>query len=222
MSTVSTVLANLRTRLDETSASEWTDAQLITYLSNGEQWLADRIGRLIGSGRFRYRDTITLGGSAETYALTSLTKRFAEVIEIQQLWQGEYIDLPFLHDGDDGRARSLSLYVPGSVIPHYSIFNDELKFLPVSTEARTIYLLYRYLPSFKTTSGETLETPQDWDHLLVLRAAHFANSAAGQVNTAFDDEYASLLAELEDREQGRAFGSREEVVKPSSTRAMFF
>ena len=222
MSTVATVLSNLRIRLDETSANEWTDAQLITYISDAEQWLADRMGRFVGSGRFRYRDTIALTGTSETYALSSLTKRFAEVIEIQQLWQGEYIDLPYLHDGDDGRARSLSLYVPGSVIPHYTLFGDELKFLPVSTEARTLYLLYRYLPTVKTASGETLETPQDYDNLLVTRAAHFANSDAGQVNTAFDDEYSSLIAELEDREQGRAFGARQEVVKPASTRALFF
>lgn len=222
MSTVSTVLANLRTRLDETSANEWTDAQLIGYIADAEQWLASRLGKLVGSGRFRYRDTISLSASTETYALSSLTKRFAEVIEIQMLWQNQYIDLPCLHDGDDGMLRSASTVVPASVIPHYAIFADTLKFLPVSSEARTLYLLYRYLPSFKTSSGESLETPQDWDHLLVLRAAHFANSDAGQVNTSFDEEYAALVAEMEDREAGRAFGSRKETVRPVASRSLFY
>jgi len=222
VSALSTVLSSLRTRLDETSANEWTDAQLIGYIAEAEQWLADKMGRLTGSGRFRYRDTIALTGSSETYALSSLTKRFAEVIEIQMLWQGEYLDLPYMHDGDDGRLRSLSLYVPGQVVPHYSLFDDNLKFLPVSTEGRTLYLLYRYLPAVKTASGDTLDTPQDYDNLLVVRAAHFANSDAGQANTAFEDEYASLIAELEEREQGRAYGARQEVVKPSSARSLFF
>lgn len=222
MSTVSTVLSKLRTRLDETSANEWTDAQLISYIADAEQWLAARLGMLPGSGRFRYRDTISLGASTETYALASLTKRFAEVIEMQMLWQSVYIDVPYLHDGDDAAARSMSTYVPGRVVPHYKLYGETLQFLPVSSEARTLYLTYRYLPSFKTSSGESLETPQDWDHLLVLRAAHFANSDAGQVNTAFDEEYAALVAEMEDREAGRAYGSSKETVRPVASRSLFF
>lgn len=222
MSTVATVLAKLRIRLDETSANEWTDAQLISYIADAEQWLAAKLGMLVGSGRFRYRDTIALSASTETYALTSLTKRFAEVIEVQMLWQSVYIDLPRLHDGDDALARSLSTYVPGNVVPHYCLFAETIKFLPVSSEARTIYLNYRYLPSIKTASGDTLETPQDWDHLLVLRAAHFANADAGQVNTSFDEEYASLIAELEEREQGRGFGSRQETIRPVAARSLFY
>ena len=59
MSTVATVLADLRTLLDESSANEWTDAELIKDIANAEQDLASRMGNLRGSGRFRYRESIT-------------------------------------------------------------------------------------------------------------------------------------------------------------------
>lgn len=222
MSTVAAVLARLRIRLDETSANEWDDSsQLIPYLAEAEQWLADRLGRLVGSGRFRYRESFALPASTETYALSSLTKRFAEVIEAQHLWSDVYIPLPPLQDGMDARLRSLSTTVPASATPHYALFGDTLKFLPIASGERTIVLLYRYLPTIKTASGESLETPQDWDHLLVLRAAHFANSDAGQANLSFEDEYASLIAEMEDREAGRTFGSQSETVHATAARSLF-
>ena len=222
MSTVSTVLATLRIQLDESSANEWTDAELIADIANAEQELANRMGLLFGSGRFRYRESITLAASTEAYALSSLTKRFAEMIDIMLVWNGEYIDLEKLNDGEDATVRGVVNSVPGGlIIPKFALFNETIKFLPLSGSARTIWVIYRWLPTFKTSNGESLETPQQWDPWLVLRAYRFANTRAGQSNAATDEEYQLLNAEMERTEQGRSFGSRAETVRAQTSNSLF-
>lgn len=220
--TISTVLADMRVRLDEPTADKWTDDQLIYYIAEAEQWLANYLRTLVGSGRFRYRESFSLPADTETYALSSLTKRFIEVISLQINWQNEYIDLLPLRDGDDGIVRGVINSVPGGiVVPRYTIWAETFKFLPLSSSARTIFALYEWLPSIKSTSGQTLETPADYDPYLITRAAHFALADAGVVNKPFEDEHSDLIAHIERMEQGRVFGASTETVRPRASRSLF-
>lgn len=215
MSTVSSVASTIRTRLQETTASQWSDAQIIYQIAAAEQWLADLIGKFPGSGKYRYTETFTLTANAETYTLSSLTKPFAEMLEIgMQYPSGVFSPLATMEDAQEFTWRGPQNWNPGGFVrPAYRLLDDTIQFLPKSESDRTMRITYRFLPTVKTSSGDTLETPQREDYVLITRVLHFLLGDAREKNMAFEEEHASMLAELEARWCGRQYGSNTETVK---------
>ena len=77
MSTLfSTLISQMRTRLGEATAAEWTDAQLLNYLSAAEVWEARFLAKLRNSGRFQYQEQLTLASATSNILWSALTKRF--------------------------------------------------------------------------------------------------------------------------------------------------
>jgi len=224
VSTVSSVVTKLRTRLGEASEHEFDDGdQLVPYVALAEQWLAQFLGRLRGSGYFRHRQTFSLSASTETYALSSLAKTFAELVELTMQADGGYWNpVPVLRDGDEFLVRNQSIGAPsGLVLPAARLLHESIQFLPTSTSARTFGIVFRYLPSLKTSGSESLETPAALDYVLVLRAQHFALADEGATNTSFDEEYAGTLAEIEDQYAGRQFGASTETIRRKASVGLF-
>jgi len=212
VSTIADVVTRIRVRIDETTARKWADSgQLTTYASEAEQWLANLLGKIPGSGRFRVRETFTLTASAETYTLSSFTNRVQEILEIQTQVGNRWVRCRVFTDGDtEAQLRNLSLG-GGIVIPAYRLVGESIQFLPTLPVARSMAMYFRYMPTIKTSG--TLETPDQYLGDLVNRAVHFALADAGLANGKFEEEYAARLAEIEEMESQRQYGADTERVR---------
>ncbi len=221
MSTIADAITRARVRLNETTARKWADSgQLLVYAADAERWLGNFLGKINGSNRFRYRDTWTQSASTETYALTSLTKPFVEVIEIAVSIGGRWTKLTPMSDGDDSVLRNIGLG-GGSLVPMYTLRAETLVFMPTPATAQSMAILYRYQPTVKTSTGDTLETPDDYLTDLVNRMCHFALADAGVANGKFEEEYAARLAEIEEKEAQRVWGSHTERIRNKASRSLF-
>lgn len=226
MGTPNALLASLRVRLQDTSSRKWPDdSVLIGYLtgaSGAESWYAGYFAPKPGVKLFRYRESLTLAANTETIALSTLTKRFFRLVMLWLQWADGYEQpLTLLDDADEGRARAAALVLSGIVVPRYSIQGDSLLFLPPATNARTINARYMYLPAIKAAGSTPLETPDVDDDLLVLRAAHYAQSDMKETNTAFEEEFAARIAETLQRLSRRENGLRGLRVRTRSTRILY-
>ncbi len=224
----STLKSRLLNKLRDPNQQEWTDNdELYRYISNAEQWMAAWLGSLKGSGRFVVQDTITLSANTSTFNLSSLTsaasKTFAGVRYMEMLTaMNVRVPLSPIPEGDENLYRSpTTITVDAWVPPSYLLRNDAFEFLPISSAARTIYVTYQWLPLVKTTSGDTAETPTQYDDLLILRAAHDALGAEGEREKSFEDKYAMRISDIEDFEVTRLGRGTTETVKNVSTRVLF-
>lgn len=220
---VSDALTPLRVRLQETAARQWTDAQVISYISMADKWLVNFIGKLPGSGKFIYTQTFTLTANSETYNLSSLTKLFAEMKEIgMQFPNGTYAQLETMQDSQEFMWRGPNQWTPGGLVrPAYRLLDETIQFLPIAAADRAMRITYRWKAGAKTASSDALESPQDEIDVLLTRALHFALADARETNTAFEQEHAALLSEVEDRWCGRQYGSNTETVKRRASPVLF-
>ena len=217
--TVAQAITRMRVRLDETTASKWADSgQLVNYISDAEQWLRNLLVKIPGSGRFRVRDTFTLSASSETFAVSGLSHRFGELIEMECLIGGVWVPLRTM---EDGVADAYYRNTANTYVPVYRLMGESFQFLPISTEARSMAVVHRYKPSIKTSSSDTLETPDDYVGDLVLRALHFAMADAGLTNSKFEEENGARIAEIEYIESSRFQGANTERIRMKSTRRLF-
>jgi hypothetical protein len=219
--TLGTARTELRTRLGESSANEWSDATLLSYISRAEVWLANLIGRIPNSGRLKYQETKTLSANATTIAYSTLTKRFAGISAIYMVLPGDGLWTPPLTRIDPGqswafRGPTLST-VAGLAVPGYYLQDENFVFYPPSTQARDMVINYRYLPASGKSSSGDLETPDDYIDALITRAAHFALADAGETNASFENEYASLVGEIEEYEIMRSSEGMGESIKRQSS-----
>jgi hypothetical protein len=141
-----------------------------------------------------------------------------EVIEIAVSVGGSWMKLSPMYDGDDSALRNISL-AGGSLVPMYTLRAETLAFLPTPATAQSMAMLYRYQPTVKTSG--TLETPDDYLTDLVNRMVHFALADAGQANGKFEEEYAARLAEIEEKEAQRVWGSHTEKIRNKASRSLF-
>ena len=213
MSTVQTILDQLRVRLEEADARRWTDATLILYISRAEQWLAGFLSRVPKARRFRVlHESATLAANATTLDLTTLAKSYDWLIEVSVLVANVETRLINFEDGDAPYLRNLSIG-GGSPISRIDLQDDNLVILPSYGTARTLYLDYGWIPLAKTSGASAIETPTKYDGDLVDRALHFALADAGLSNTKYEEEYAVRLAEIEDLERSRRGISNERVMR---------
>lgn len=207
----STLIADVRLHLRETTADEWTDAQIATYLSRSERWLARWLSGLRNSGRFVQSDSMTLAASTETLAMeTTGTPPSAFTYIVDNI---RYIDMQVsgggwaacypLREGDENAVRGPNVPISTDLsVPTYFIRGTNLHFLPISGGARTLRITYGWIPAAKT-SASTAETPTQYDDILVLRAVYDALGVVGENEGTFDAKYATRLAEIEDFETDR-------------------
>jgi len=214
----------LRLELRESSANAWTADQLATYLSRSEQWLAQMLSQLRGSGRFLYSDQVTLAASAETLDMTSaFTKtnvtaiRTIDVLDSGNVWVPCYP----IAEGDENLYRTsnaLPMSQGGSRM--FYLEDTDIHILPVSTSSATLRVRYAWAPVVKGIGG-TSETPSQYDDILVHRAAFDALAVLGQTEMSFEKKYATRLSEIEDFEVNRVNKGTSETIKNVTSRFLF-
>jgi len=217
--TIGDIVTQMRVRLGESTPNEWTDAQLQTYARNAEQWMANFLGKMPFSGRFKYRESFVIPADTTDVALSSLTKRFAGLRNIFMLLPGGYLSdsLTEIDELQENRWTGSTLFTWGGlVVPGYMIRDTNLRFLPKASGTRTIYIVYRWLPALAKASGTNLDTPEDYNDDIVARALHFALADVGEKNTSFEEEYSARLGEIEMIEIARSHESGGERVQARS------
>lgn len=219
----SALLSRLRTKVRETTANEWSDAELYQYLTYGERWLANFLSQVPNSGRFVYQEQKSLAASASTYALSGLTKLFVAVRDLYMIGPNSiWIPLSQFQEGDENLYVVPNVTtVSGLCIPSYRIREDDGVFRPVASSARTIVWEYNWQPAVKTTGADTADTPIQYDDLLVDRAAWDALQVIGEADGSFEEQRSMRIAEVEYQECDR--GTRGVTTTPRnvSTRLLF-
>ena len=217
MSTVQTIVDELRVRLEESTARKWSDAdQLIPYVNEAERWLARLLSHIPKSNRFRYRQTFTIAANAETYDLTGLTKKFDWMISLAVQVSNLWVPCGVFEDDDEQPLSNLSLG-GGTLVPRVSIADDTLLFEPAFQSARTARIRYGYIPTIKTSSVTTLETPDEYLLDIINRALWFAQADAGISNEGQMAQLAQRELEIEALERARLGISNERVVLRART-----
>lgn len=222
----STLKTRVLAQLRDTGQQKWTDnTELFQLISNAEQWLAQFLGNIRGSGRFTVQETISLSASTEASNISSLTsaatKVFVAVRYMDMLTTSNTRQpMPVIPEGDENIWRE-SVLAGGAVVPGYFIRNDQFIFLPTSSSARTIYCTYQWIPIVKTSSGDTAETPTQYDDMLVNRAVFDAQAREGESERKFEEKYAVRLSEIEDMECSRLDRGATQTVKNVTSRMLF-
>lgn len=224
----SNLVTYLRDDIRESSADEWTDAQLARYLSRAEQWFARWLSALRNSGRFLYEEQFTLSASTETYDTTGLTKadgtaghltaiRRIDKLVANNVWQ----PCQMIREGQEHFYRYPST-VPAQpwAVPGYYLRDSDLVFLPTISESQTLRINYSWIPVAKGTGG-TAETPVEYDDILLKRAGYDALGTTGESEMTFVEKYATRLAEIESWECDRASAGVSTTIKKVTTWGMF-
>lgn len=219
--TLGTARTQLRTRLGESAANEWADDTLLTYIQRAEVWLANLIGRIPNSGRFRYKESMTLSANSDTIATTGLTKRFGGIRTLYMILPGGFYSNPLVRidETEEDLYRGSTLYntASGNTVPAYLLRDPNVVFIPIATEARTIVFDYRYLPTAGKAAGADLETPDDYLDALITRAVHFALADVGEANGSFENEHAAVIDEITYYEVERSREGAGDSVRSTST-----
>lgn len=222
----SSLKTSLLRRIRDPNQQKWTsNDEIYELISQAERWLARFLGNIRGSGRFTIQETISLSANTEASNISALTsaatKAFVAVRYMDILSDGSTRQpMQRIPEGDENLWRN-SAVMSGHAIPGYFIRNDQFIFLPTSGEARTIYCTYQWVPIAKTTSGDTAETPAEYDDLLLARVQFNALAREGEAEKKFEEEYAARLAEIEDYENSRTERGVTESVKNVSGRLLF-
>lgn len=222
------LVSYVRDDLRESTADEWTDAQLARYISRAEQWFARFLSSLRNSGRFLYEEQFTLAASTETYDTSGLTKgdgsaglftgiRRIDMLVGQNVWQP---CLP-IREGEEHffRYPTTQPAQPWAV-PGYYLRDALIVFLPTVSAARTLRINYSWVPVTKTTAG-TAETPAEYDDILIKRAVYDALGTTGESETTFVEKYAMRLAEVESWECDRVNTGTSTTIKNVTSRNLF-
>lgn len=228
MSTRLTIETALRVRLNETSANEWSATQLRDYINRAYDWLAGWLASIGGSGRFvAVQTTLAIPASTELVATSGLSAGYTRVRAIEQMaflapWANRWVPMDPWTERDRWNLLNCELGGdPQSMIPRYRLLGANISFLPKRSVAGTVSILYTYLPTALAADADVLETPPEYDDILILRAAHYAGSDAGEVNTGFEAEYATRLGDIEGLESNRQQQRAGEFPIRQQTQGMF-
>lgn len=215
MSTIQTIVNLQRIKLEESSERKWSDAdQLIPFASQAERWWARKFSRIKKSNRFRYRETFTWTASSETFDLTTLTKSFDFMIHLSVLVGNLYIPVIAYEDDDETALSNLSLG-GGPPVPRVNIADNTLWREPTYGQAQTFRIKYGYIPAIKTSGSTALETPEEYDNDIAMRAVIFALVDAKMFDVAreMDKLLESRVDEIETLERSRFGTNKAKVVQ---------
>ena len=125
-------------------------------------------------------------------------------------------------EGDEALLRDGALYTTsGLTPPSYLIRHPNFVFLPVSDQARTIKVTYRYKPATVDDSGDTLETPEEFDDVIVKRVQFYALADEGESNSSFEETYSARLMEIEEDVTSAHEEGGSEQIKNTTTRSLY-
>jgi hypothetical protein len=218
-----TLITKLRRRLRDSAAEEWETAELADYISDAERWLAQRLGGMRKSGRFIAQETLTLAADTEAYDTTTLAQQsFIGVQTIEKKMPGgRYAPVYQLNEGDQNLGRwGSTLAASEDYVPRYWLQAGSIHFLPKLKDVQTFIIRHTWLPVRKT-SGGTAETPEQYDDILILRAAFDSLGVTGNAETTFEQKYAARLSEIEDFEINRENKGTSETVQVKNSRLLF-
>lgn len=222
-SSVGTVDTRFKKKLRDTSSAEWSEAVRIDLLNDAHRAIARWLSGIPGSGRFIYQDQKTLAANASTIALSTLTKTFSVARDLYMITEnGRWLPLDQFQEGDENLVRTVTgATVSGLVPPRFRLRETDIVFLPVSSTARTIVIDYNWLPAAVDDSGDSFETPTEYDDFLILRALRDALGETGELDTYFERKYIEREAEIESFECNRMTRGVTETVKNITTRMLF-
>lgn len=209
----STRIARIRVSLNEATEQEWLDATIASEISLAERWFAEWLGRKKRGGYFQNQETFTLAADATSHALSSFAKDLVSVDNIEMSVAGAWVPVGEIPDGQEWTYRNVNqASSSGAFVPHYLLRDPNLVFVPASTSARSMRVLYRWVPAEKTESG-TLETPARFDDVIDKRVLFVLLSDEGEREGTFEDYYSARLSEVTQFVVGRQGTSVGEVVK---------
>lgn len=163
--TLTTLLADVRERLDETTANYWNDIALTRWLNEALKDIAKRSETLLAKGTVNAvggTGTYTLPadavrihlvefvptGSTQTYPVKVATRQSME--NVWGLNQGQLGSYPYF-------------YVPWGFVP-----NLQMQVFPVPAGAGTFNVWYYRLPAALANPGDVAEIPAGWEDLIPL------------------------------------------------------
>lgn len=219
-----TLDARVESALRDTDDHEWSQAERIQALSDSERFWAELLAGIHGSGRFVYQETITLSANATSYAVSGLTKSF-QGVRSMHLVRSNGSWSPPLQEFQEGDERilvgSTGYTVPSDVAPCYRVREDAIIFRPVSGGARSIVVNYNWLPAVKTSTGDSADTPTQYDDALVARAVWTLLRKIGARDSSWEDFGGIRQLEIEQAESNRGTRAEGEHVRTVGARSLF-
>lgn len=169
--TLADALTHLRSRLDEATASFWSDTELTRWINEGAQDLARRTESLRDE-----TDLAVLAGVQEVTAPTDLIR--ATGLEWRPTSTGQHHPMQY-RDRHNADAVWGSGDTEGSPIIWTSWGFPPaltLRVFPTPHEAGNLHLYYYRLPALVTTANTSaiIEVPSGWDDLVVEYATMLA------------------------------------------------
>lgn len=187
-------VTEVRSLINETTASFWTDAQLQEWLDQGISDIAARTGCiddsdtfLLVTSQYEYTDLVTDGAAA--------------VSDITKVWGCIYLN-------PDDRYIGLKRILPSQIadLPHmqsgppvyYYHFNDKIGILPLPTSAEngdSVKIYFSKNPSAATLELRIAELPSEYHNAMLWYCASQAHKKEHRY-VASDKFYQMYLEEL--------------------------
>ena len=192
----------LRSMLREPVAKFWSDARLLEILQDADWDIYKKQQRIRKAGVGELAETVTLAADATTFSLTAgsnptaLTKALKGILWIEhQTTGGDWNLLTPMDEAEEFAYRSTSaVNATSDVPPKYRLRRPNIVFLPASTAARTLRIVYRPIPTALTDGNSTVDVDDDHVHVVLLLAAVMAYAEIGESET----QYEALFQRAED------------------------
>lgn len=192
--TLAQARTDVRSRLDEATASFWSDTELTRWINEGQNDVARRSECLRATS-----DIAVTAGTQDYVAPTDLVR--ATAAEWRPTSSDQRFPLTYLdrHNADSiwGTSQSMTDGTPAIWTawgyPGTSTFT--IKLYPTPYEAGTLRLYYYKLPTEVAADGDTLGVPNGWEDLVVEYATMLAYRKDG--NQQWQDAFQKYTADLE-------------------------
>ena len=157
---ISTLITRSRTRINETSTTFHTDANLIAYADEGQKYVVRETKSLEGSS------TTTVASGTQTYALPS------DCIVIRRItFDGiKLFPIDFIELDEAGLDETDSTGTPSN----YYIWNDTLCLYPIPGGSGTLKIYYYKAPATISLSTASLETKVVYDDAIICYMTYLA------------------------------------------------
>lgn len=170
--TLSTILTDVRSRLDEVTAKFWSNTELTTWINEGLRDVARRTETLLD-----YFTNIPLYPNVAKYAMPM------DVIRVHRMEfvpVGDYnvypIELKTYQEMDQvwGIQPSTQRSYPTFAVLWGFAPNITVQFYPVPSQAGTLNLYYYRLPTTLVNPNDVAEIPNGWEDLISLYCEYVA------------------------------------------------
>jgi hypothetical protein len=171
MKTLSVVRGDVRDRLNEATAREWTDGMLTRWINDATRDIARRSECLLD------RQDITAIAGTQEYALPSNTVR-VDRIEWRPSGSTQVIPLEYMDfnnaDAVWWTSQTVSQGTPGIFTTWGFPPNLKLVVYPTPGGAGTFKCFYYRLPTAAAADGDTVEVPEGWEDAIAEYAEAMA------------------------------------------------